>query len=72
MYFPVVSSLLIRFSLLFIDLALTVDNLMFFTISSLLSSVVLICLKVSYVYSSCCALAFTFLDFLVLLFHFSS
>ena len=43
--FLFVSSLLIRFSLLLIDLALTVDNLMFFTISSLFSSVVAICLR---------------------------
>ena len=70
--FLFVSSLLIRFSLLFVDLALTVDNLMFFTILSLFSSVVTICLRFHMSIPHAVFLLFLFLIFLVLLFNLSS
>ena len=69
--FPFVSSSLIMFSMLFIDLALTVDNLMLFTISSLLASVVTICLRFCMSIPHAVLLPFLFLVFLVL-FNFSS
>ena len=71
--FLFVSSLLIRFSLLLIDLALTVDNLMFFNIPSLFSSVVAVCLRFHLSILPCAAfLHFLFLFFLVMLFKLSS
>ena len=70
--FLFINSSLIRFSLLFIDLALTVDNVMFFTISSFLSSVVTVCLRFHMSIPHAVLLLFLFLGFLVLLFKFSS
>ena len=70
-FFLFVSSLLIRFSLPFSDLALTADNLMFFTISSF-SSVVTIYLRFHMSIQHVVFLLFLFLIFLVLLFNLSS
>ena len=71
--FLLVSSLLIRFSLLFIALVLTVDTLMFFTISSQFSSVVATCLWFHMFILFCTIFLLVLLFFfLILLFNLSS